>query len=105
MSDGVVVKRLRLKQTLSYYLSQDDYLVRGANWIVRGFEQIDGDILRSSHQDPAKTCYHFCCLSDKDICAVNDERLPWPLDVSFFEYSYEPLSSNYQIFLSLRMLY
>ena len=88
-----------LKQTLSYYLSQDDYLVRGANWIVRGFEQIDGDILRSSHQDPAKTCYHFCCLSDKDICAVNDERLPWPLDVSFFEYSYEPLSSNYQIFL------
>ena len=92
-----------LKQTMSFYLSQDDSLIHGANWIVRDFEQIDGDILRSIHQKADKTCYHFCCLSDKDICAAKDERLPWPLDISFFEYSYEPLEQNYQIFLKSKM--
>jgi hypothetical protein len=92
-----------LKQTMSFYLSQDDSLVHGANWIVRDFEQIDGDILRSIHQKADKTCYHFCCLSDKDICAAKDERLPWPLDINFFEYSYEPLEQNYQIFLKSKM--
>lgn len=92
-----------LKQTMSFYLSQDDRLMHGANWIVRDFEQIDGDILRSSKQKADKTCYHFCCLSDRDICAAKDERLPWPLDINFFEYSYEPLEQNYQIFLKSKM--
>lgn len=92
-----------LKQTMSFYLSQDDNLMHGANWIVRDFEQIDGDILRSSKQKAERTCYHFCCLSDKDICATKDERLPWPLDINFFEYSYEPLEQNYQIFLKSKM--
>ena len=92
-----------LKQTMSYYLSQDDNLVKGANWIVRDFEQIDGDILRSVNQDSKKTCYHFCCLSDKDICSSKDERLPWPLDIAFFECAYEPLDRNYQIFLKSKM--
>ena len=94
-----------LKQTMSFYLSQDDSLTHGANWIVRDFEQIDGDILRSGSgkQKADRTCYHFCCLSDKDICAPRDERLPWPLDINFFEYSYEPLEQNYQIFLKSKM--
>lgn len=94
-----------LKQTMSFYLSQDDSLFRSANWIVRDFEQIDGDILRSGSgkQKADRTCYHFCCLSDKDICAATDERLPWPLDVNFFEYSCEPLERNYQIFLKSKM--
>lgn len=92
-----------LKQTMSFYLSQDDTLVRGANWIVRDFEQIDGDILRSAKQKAENTCYHFCCLSDKDICAARDERLPWPLDIQFFEYGYEPIDRNYQIFLKSKM--
>lgn len=92
-----------LKQTMSFYLSQDDSLMHGANWIVRDFEQIDGDILRSRKQKAERTCYHFCCLSDKDICATKDERLPWPLDINFFEYSYEPLEQNYQIFLKSKM--
>ena len=92
-----------LKQTMSFYLSQDDSLIHGANWIVRDFEQIDGDILRSSKQKADRICYHFCCLSDKDICAAKDERLPWPLDINFFEYSYEPLEQNYQIFLKSKM--
>lgn len=94
-----------LKQTMSYYLSQDDNAARGAHWIVRNFDQIDGDILRSSKQDPKKTCYHFCCLSDKDICSNKDERLPWPLDIKFFEYSYQALEWKYQVFLKSKMEY
>lgn len=94
-----------LKQTLSFYLSQDDSLVNSANWIVRDFEQIDGDILRSKYQDNKSVCYHFCCLSDKDICAVKDEKLPWPLDIRFFEYANEPLSLNYRIFIRSKSEY
>ena len=45
-----------LKQTMSFYLSQDDSLMHGANWIVRDFEQIDGDILRSRKQKAERTC-------------------------------------------------
>ena len=92
-----------LRQTMSYYLSQDEALVKGANWIVRDFEQIDGDILRSDHQDADRICYHFCCLSDKDICAAREERLPWPLDIHFFEVACEPLDWKYQIFLKSKM--
>ena len=94
-----------LKQTMSYYLSQDENTVRGAHWIVKNFDQIDGDILRSAKQDPKKVCYHFCCLSDKDICSSKDERLPWPLDIKFFEYSYQALEWKYQVFLKSKMEY
>lgn len=94
-----------LKHTMSYYLSQDENTARGAHWIVRNFDQIDGDILRSASQNPEKVCYHFCCLSDKDICSDKDERLPWPLDVKFFEYSYQALDLKYQVFLKSKMEY
>lgn len=94
-----------LKQTMSYYLSQDENTARGAHWIVRNFDQIDGDILRSASQDPEKVCYHFCCLSDKDICSGKVERLPWPLDIKFFEYSYQALEWKYQVFLKSKMEY
>ena len=92
-----------LKQTMSFYLSQDDNVNKGAYWIVRGFEQIDGDILLSRTQDATKTTYHFCSLSDKDICSAKDERLPWPLDTNFFEYVYDPVDIKYQIFLKSKM--
>ncbi len=94
-----------LKQTMSYYLSQDENAAKGARWIVRNFDQIDGDILRSATQNTDKTCYHFCCLSDKDICSGKDERLPWPLDIKFFEYSYQALDLKYQVFLKSKMEY
>lgn len=94
-----------LKDTLSFYLSPDENLRDSARWIVRNFEQIDGDILRSEKQRPDETCYHFCCLSDKDICAADDENLPWPLDIKFFEYSYAPLEKNYRIFLNSKKEY
>lgn len=92
-----------LKQTMVFYLSQDESLSKGANWIVRDFEQIDGDVLRSVKQDAKKTCYHFCCLSDKDLCSAKTEKLPWPLDVKFFEYIYDPEDWKYQVFLKSKM--
>ena len=49
--------------------------------------------------------YHFCCLSDKDICSSKDERLPWPLDIKFLEYSYPALDWKYQVFLKSKMEY
>ncbi len=93
---------ITLKQTLSYYLSQDESLNSGAKWIVRGFEQIDGDVLKKMDDDKI---FHFCCLSDKDICASRDERLPWPLDLSFFEYIQIPLDWKYQMFLKAKSEY
>lgn len=92
-----------IKQTMVFYLSQDESLSKGANWIVRDFEQIDGDVLRSVKQDAKKTCYHFCCLSDKDLCSAKTEKLPWPLDVKFFEYIYDPEDWKYQVFLKSKM--
>ena len=88
-----------LKQTMSYYLSQNDNVMAGANWIVRNFEQIDGDILRSRYQSKKDIVYHFCCLSDKDICTVNNGNLPWPLDIHFFEYAYDCSETKYRIYL------
>ena len=95
---------ITLKQTLSYYLSQDENINHGAKWIVRGFEQVDGDILKSDDKNDNAT-YHFCCLSDKDICANKDERLPWPLDVSFFNYIQIPLDWKYQLYVKSKTEY
>lgn len=93
-----------LKQTMSIYLSQDDSVLSGAHWIVRGFEQIDGDILRSN-QTGRQAIYHFCSLSDMDICASREQRLPWPLDARFFEYSQIPSDWKYQIFVKSKLEY
>lgn len=93
-----------LKQTMNYYLSQDENLFKSANWIVRDFEQIEGDILRSYNQDANKTCYHFCCLSDKDIYSFKDEHLPYPLDIKFFN-SCNNCDWKYQIFLKSKLEY
>lgn len=92
-----------LKQTMSVYLSQDD-TISGAHWIVRGFEQIDGDILRSD-KPGTKAIYHFCSLSDKDICASQEQKLPWPLEPRFFEYAKVPTDWKYQIFLKSKLEY
>ena len=73
-----------LKETMAYYLKQESKKGLSANWIVRDFEQIDGDILKSQHQNK-DTVYHFACLSDSDMNVTNRDRFPWPLDVNFFE--------------------
>lgn len=92
-----------LKQTMSFYLGQNEGVNYGAHWIVRGFEQIDGDILRTALDEAQDKVYHFACLSDKDICAAKDAKLPWPLDVEFFKRSTIPLDWKYQIFYQSKL--
>lgn len=50
-----------LKETMAYYLKQESKKGLSANWIVRDFEQIDGDILKSRKQNK-DIVYHFACF-------------------------------------------
>ena len=87
-----------LKSTMSIYLMQESKIGSSANWIVRDFEQIDGDVLRSGHENP-NTIYHFACLSDEDIGAVKHSDFPWPLDNDFFEVAQNPVDWKYQVYV------
>ena len=93
-----------LKETMSYYLKQESKKGLSANWIVRDFEQIDGDILKSQHQYK-DTVYHFACLSDNDMNVTNRDRFPWPLDVNFFEVAQDPIDWKYQVYVKSRREY
>lgn len=90
-----------LKDTMSYYLKQESAKGQSANWIVRDFQQIDGDILKSADQAGTVT-YHFACLSDTDMNVKREDQFPWPLSVEFFESAYEPLDWKYQVFVKSR---
>ena len=87
-----------LKSTMSIYLLQETKPGRSANWIVRNFEQIDGDILRSGHEDP-NIVYHFACLEDEDVGAIKKAAFPWPLDDDFFEVAQNPVDWKYQVYV------
>ena len=87
-----------LKSTMSIYLLQETKPGRSANWIVRNFEQIDGDILRSGHENP-NIIYHFACLEDEDIGTVKKAEFPWPLDNAFFEIAQNPVDWKYQVYV------
>ena len=93
-----------LKETMSYYLKQESKKGLSANWIVRDFEQIDGDILKSRRQD-SDTIYHFACVSDNDMNVTNRDRFPWPLDVTFFEVAQDPIDWKYQVYVKSRREY
>lgn len=93
-----------LKETMSYYLKQESKKGLSANWIVRDFEQIDGDILKSRRQDP-DTVYHFACVSDNDMNVTNRDRFPWPLDATFFEIAQDPIDWKYQVYVKSRREY
>lgn len=93
-----------LKETMSYYLKQEAKKGLSANWIVRDFEQIDGDILKSRIQHP-DTIYHFACVSDTDMNVTNRDRFPWPLDVNFFEVAQDPIDWKYQVYVKSRREY
>lgn len=93
-----------LKETMSYYLKQEAKKGLSANWIVRDFEQIDGDILKSRIQHP-DTVYHFACVSDADMNVTNRDRFPWPLDVNFFEVAQNPIDWKYQVYVKSRREY
>ena len=71
-----------LRQTMAYYLDQEEK--PSARWIVRNFEQIEGDILRSKYSDK-NVAYHFCCVSDANMSLTHFEQYPWPLTKEFFE--------------------
>jgi hypothetical protein len=96
-----------LKSTMSIYLTQEEGPTGGANWIVRNFEQIDGDIQRSARRSPGKESetYHFACLSDEDINSVLIRPFPWPLDDGFFLIAQEPVDWKYQVFVKSRKEY
>lgn len=87
-----------LKSMMSIYLLQESKPGTSANWIVRNFEQIDGDIYRSGHEDP-NTIYHFACLADDDMNEVNRTAFPWPLNDEFFEVAQDPVDWKYQVYV------
>lgn len=88
-----------LRQGLYYYLKQknDENQV---DWIVKNFEQIDGDILQSKGQFERgeKKVYHFACVSDKDLSAPINELLPWPLTDTFILKAYSPIDLQFQVY-------
>lgn len=93
-----------LKETMAYYLKQEAKKGISANWIVRDFEQIDGDILKSRKQNK-DIIYHFSCLSDNDMNVTRRDRFPWPLDVTFFEVAQDPIDWKYQVYVKSRREY
>ena len=90
-----------LKETMAYYLKQEKAKGDSANWIVRDFQQIDGDVLKSSKQD-SDIIYHFACVSDADMNVKREDQFPWPLTIDFFEKAYEPLDWKYQVYVKSR---
>lgn len=90
-----------LKNTMAYYLKQESRKGESANWIVRDFQQIDGDVLKSSTQEP-DIVYHFACVSDSDMNVKREDQFPWPLTIEFFEKAYEPLDWKYQVYVKSR---
>lgn len=92
-----------LKSTMSIYLLQETKPGKSANWIVRGFEQIDGDILRSARGNDI--IYHFACLSDEDILSSKISEFPWPLTLDFFDVAQSPIDWKTQVYVKARKEY
>lgn len=92
-----------LKSTMSIYLQQEPKIGDSAKWIVKNFEQIDGDILQSIYD--RGQIYHFACLSDEDINSKNSREFSWPLDQKFFEVAQNPVDWKYQVFVTASMEY
>lgn len=89
-----------LREGLHFYLKQKDDGDQGVDWIVKNFEQIDGDILQSRGQfarEERKT-YHFACLSDRDMNQTVNDQLPWPLTDEFIRTAYTPSDLRFQVY-------
>lgn len=93
-----------LKETMQLYLQQVPKEGKGARWIARSFEQIDGDVLRKNFSDQEKT-YHFACLSDQDMGITHRDEFSWPLDIDFFEIAQAPVDWKYQVYVTSRLEY
>lgn len=88
-----------LQEGLYFYLKQKNS-EEGVDWIVKNFEQIDGDILQSRGQKSRgeEKVYHFACLSDRDLNCKVDDLLPWPLTESFIRKAYAPIDLQFQVY-------
>lgn len=89
-----------LREGLYYYLKQKETSEPAVDWIVKNFEQIDGDILQSKHQfeqEQVKT-YHFGCVSDRDMNMTVNDQLPWPLTDEFIRVAYAPVDLQFQVY-------
>lgn len=93
-----------LRETMQLYLQQVPKEGKGAHWIARNFEQIDGDVLRNNSRGQNKT-YHFACLSDQDMGITHRDEFPWPLDIDFFEVAQAPVDWKYQVYVTSRLEY
>lgn len=89
-----------LKQGLYYYLKQKNDDDQGVDWIVKNFEQIDGDILLSKRQFEKEQhkIYHFACVSDRDMNMTVNDQLPWPLTDEFIRAAYSPVDLQFQVY-------
>lgn len=96
-SDDITASFECLRITMPLYLQQEPEDDASARWIVRNFEQIDGDILRSYHD--RNKIYHFACISDRDVNASEHNDFPWPLDSHFFTIAQEPIDWKYQVYV------
>ena len=88
-----------LQEGLHYYLKQKED-EESVDWIVKNFEQIDGDILNSKPQfeKGITKVYHFACLSDRDMNQGMNDLLPWPLTESFIQAAYDPIDLQFQVY-------
>lgn len=93
-----------LKSTMSLYLVQESKPGKSANWIVRNFEQIDGDVLRT-YKEKDNSILHFACLTDEDIDSVKQREFTWPLNGDFFEVAQNPVDWKYQVYVKVRKEY
>lgn len=89
-----------LKAGLYYYLKQKNDEDQGVDWIVKNFEQIDGDILQSKRQfeNEQHKVYHFACVSDRDMNMTVNDQLPWPLTDEFIHAAYSPIDLQFQVY-------
>lgn len=89
-----------LKEGLYYYLKQKNDEDQGVDWIVKNYEQIDGDILQSKRQFETEQhkVYHFACVSDRDMNMTINDQLPWPLTDEFIHAAYSPIDLQFQVY-------
>ncbi len=89
-----------LREGLYYYLKQKNDEEQPVDWIVKNYEQIDGDILLSQKQarEDRQKVYHFACVSDRDMNMTINDRLPWPLTDEFISAAYSPADLQFQVY-------
>lgn len=86
-----------LEVGISLYLSQKKQL-NTSNWIVRGFEQVDGGVLLSESTKAKK--YHLGLISENNMSFRVKDELSWPLTEKFLE-AYNGKKQVVQIMLTV----